>query len=54
MDRKTINITNPEIVRQIKKIMADKEHIHQKIREGKVAEIKPDIKFAHPVSALCR
>ena len=50
MAEKIINITNPEIINRIKKVVADKKHIHQKIKEGKVSEIKSDIKFAHPLS----
>lgn len=50
MAEKIVNITNPEIIRRIKKIAADKKHIHQKIKEGKISEIKSDIKFAHPLS----
>jgi hypothetical protein len=50
MAEKIINITNPEIIKRIKKVVADKKHIHQKIKEGKVSEIKSDIKFAHPLS----
>ncbi|WP_221408760.1 hypothetical protein [Chryseolinea serpens] len=47
MAEKIVNISNPEIIRRIKKIVADKKHIHEKIREGEVSEIKSDIKFAH-------
>jgi hypothetical protein len=47
---KIVNITHPEIVKRIKKIVSDKKHIHQKIQEGKISEIKSDIKFAHPLS----
>ncbi|WP_178377060.1 hypothetical protein [Chryseolinea serpens] len=36
MAEKIVDIANLEIIRRIKKIVADKKHIHEKIREGKV------------------
>ncbi len=43
---KIIKVTNPSVVAKIKKILADKKFIHDKIREGKVSEIKSEIRFS--------
>lgn len=42
---KVIKVTNPTLVAKIKKILADKEYIHKKIREGKLSEINSEIRF---------
>jgi len=42
---KTIHITDTKIAAKIKQILTDKAHVHQKIREGKISEIDPKIKF---------
>ena len=45
MEVKKIHIRNPQVVKKIKQLIADKVHIHQKIREGKLPEIHSHIKF---------
>jgi len=49
MEMKAVHISNPQVVDKIKQIIADKAHIHQKIREGKLSEINPHIKFVNPL-----
>lgn len=49
MEMKKIHISNPKVVDKIKQIIADKAHIHQKIREGKLSEINSRIKFVKPL-----
>jgi hypothetical protein len=47
--KKAIQITNQKVVAKITQILEEKAHIHKKIREGKIAEIKSEIKFAKPL-----
>lgn len=44
MKSKVIHLNREQYAR-IKKIMDDKAHIHQKIKEGKFSEINSAIKF---------
>lgn len=46
--KKVIKVTNQKVIAKITQILAEKAHIHQKIREGKIAEIKSEIRFAKP------
>jgi hypothetical protein len=49
VEAKKIHISNPKVVDKIKQIIADKAHIHQKIREGMLSEINSHIKFVKPI-----
>jgi hypothetical protein len=46
---KIIKITDQKIITKIIKILDEKAHIHQKIREGKIFEIKSGIRFVQPI-----
>jgi hypothetical protein len=49
MEVKKVYISDSSVVGKIKQIIADKAHIHQKIREGKLSEINSHIKFVKPL-----
>lgn len=44
--KKVITLTNPKAIAKIKKILEDKAFIHKKIREGKVSEIKSEVRLS--------
>lgn len=44
-EHKIVKITDPEQIKMINKLLDDKRHIHEKIREGKINEIRTEIKF---------
>jgi hypothetical protein len=46
---KIIKITDQKIISKLIKILDEKAHIHQKIREGKISEIKSAIRFVKPL-----
>ncbi len=41
-----ITLTSPRVIARIKKILADKDFISKKVREGKISEIKSEIRLS--------
>jgi len=44
-----VNIQNQKVIAKITQILADKVHIHHKIRAGKIEEIKSSVRFVKPL-----
>ena len=47
--KKVMAIKNQNVIAKITKILDEKAHIHKKIREDKISEIKSDIHFVKPI-----